>query len=248
MLTILQMIGSWLLFPLYVVQGVWVRQRSMRLSPAEGPTSGQFGEGDPEFRFLAVGDSSCAGVGVAETIQTIAPHLARQAHQRLKKTVSWTMSGHNSAVAGEIRDIVVPNIERQDFTHIFIMIGTNDIKNWHTGPRWKKEFGGLLYALRARFPDARIYWHQAIDLNRVPRLPQPLATIMNWRRGLFNRKGAQLCLERGAIAIPPLQDVQPEGYCEDGFHANSDGYEAWASHMLDYLDYTPKTTPAVEGM
>lgn len=241
-------IGSWLLFPVYVIQGLWVRARSMRLSPAEGPLSGQFGEGGADFRILTIGDSSCAGVGVPETASTVAPSLARHTYERSGKTVSWNMSGHNSAVAGEIRDIVVPNLEEADYTHIFIMIGTNDIKNWHTGKRWKREFGGLLYALRTRFPRAQIYWHQAIDFNEVPALPQPLAMIMNWRRILFNRKGAQLCLERGVVAIPPLPDTQPEGYCEDGFHANSAGYDAWASHMIDYLDYTPKTSPAVAGL
>ena len=118
------------------------------------------------------------------------------------------------------------------------------MKNWHSTRRWKKGFGGLLYALRTRFPEARIYWHQAIDVQKVPMLPEPLAWIMTLRVALLNRKGAQLCVERGAVVVPPVPADGPEGFCRDGFHASELGYEGWARHMLDHLHHTPRTTPA----
>lgn len=235
---------SQLCLPIYFAQGIWVRSRSMRLSPAEGPRSGQFGNGDASVRLLAVGDSSAAAVGIERTEGALGVQLAKIIHERDGFPVAWHISGHNSAVSGEIRDLVVPNLPRRDFTHIVIMLGTNDIKNWHSVARFKREFGGLLYALRTRFPEAKLYWHQAIDLTNVPALPQPLATIMNWRRRLINRKGAQLCVERGAVAVPPLPNVHAEGFCPDGFHASEVGYEAWARHMLDHLHHTPRSTPA----
>ena len=235
---------SWLTLPIYVVQGVWVRSRAMRLSPAAGPRSGQMGEGEAKYRILTLGDSSAAAVGIDRIEGAIGYQLAQKLHQRTGKRVDWHISGHNSAVAGEIRDVVVPNLERIDHTHIFVMLGTNDMKNLHSVGRWKSEFGGLLYALRARFPDAKIYWHQAIDMNAVPTLPQPLAMMLNWRRILLNRKGAQLCVERGVVAVPPLRDVRAAGFCSDGFHANESGYDAWAEHILDHLDFDARTTPA----
>ena len=235
---------SWLTFPVYVVQGVWVRQRSLRLSPAEGPLSGKVGQGEPDLRILVVGDSSAAAVGIENTADAIAPQIAKQLSDQSGKTVSWLMSGHNSAVANEIRDHVVPNLEPAEYTHIFIMLGTNDMKNFHSVRRWKRDFGSLLYVLRTRFPEAQVLWHQAIDMRNVPNIPQPLATFMNWRRMLLNRKGAQLCVERGVVAVPPLPDVRAEGFCRDGFHASSEGYAAWAKHYVDHVEYTPRTTPA----
>ena len=235
---------SWLCLPIYLVQGIWVRQYSMRLSPASGPRSGQFGDGSADYRILTVGDSSAAAVGIEYTSGALGYQLSEKLHKQTGETVSWHISGHNSAVAGEIRDVVVPHLDPVEYTHIIIMLGTNDIKNLHTVPRWKREFGGLLYALRARFPESKLYWHQAIDINDIPTLPQPLATIMNWRRSLINRKGAQLCVERGVVAIPPLPIPGPEGFCEDGFHANEAGYDVWADHILAHLDHTPRSTPA----
>jgi lysophospholipase L1-like esterase len=235
---------SWLAFPVYIFQGLLVRQRALRLSPATGPRSGQFGPGDAPYKILTIGDSSAAAVGIEKTSGALCCHLSEKLHARSGKSVEWHISGHNSAVAGEIRDVVVPNLEPVDYTHIIIMLGTNDIKNWHTTGRWKKEFGGLLYALRTRFPESKLYWHQAIDTRSVPALPEPLATIMNWRRALINRKGAQLCVERGAVAVPPLPDVTADGFCVDGFHANEQGYDVWAEHILNHFEHTPRSTPA----
>ncbi len=237
---------SWICFPVYAVQGIWVRERAMRLSPAVGPRSGQYGKGKASTVLLTIGDSSAAAVGVEFTKGAIGPQMAKKINRRKGETVEWHISGHNSAVASEIRDYVVPNLEPVDYTHIVIMLGTNDIKNWHTVGRWKKEFGTLLYALRTRFPEARIYWHQAIDMRDSPVLPEPMASIMMLRVALFNRMGAQLCLERGAICVPPLPIEEPAGYCKDGFHANDLGYDIWSDHMLKYFDYEPRTSPAVQ--
>lgn len=221
-----------------------MRQKSLRLSPATGPRSGQFGKGKPTIRLLALGDSSAAAVGIDHTSGAIGPQAARKLHAKSGDTVSWHISGHNSAVAGEIRDHVVPNLSDADYTHILIMLGTNDMKNWHSVSRWKNGFGTLLYAVRARYPEAKIYWHQAIDMRKVPALPATLGFILNLRVRLLNRKGAQLCVERGAICIPPLPIVRPEGYCRDGFHASELGYDAWADHLIDHFDHTPRSTPA----
>lgn len=237
---------STLLFPIYLAQGVYVRERSIRLSPAIGLRSGQVGDGEPAIRLLTIGDSSAAAVGCKATDEAMAPQLAAKLYTKYGEIVSWHISGHNSAVAGEIRDLVVPNLEPIPYTHILIMLGTNDLKNWHSSRRWKKEFGGLLYALRARFPEAKFYWPQAMDMRDVPTLPQPLAAIMNLRRALINRKGAQLCIERGVVCIPPLEIEDTSGFCEDGFHANSVGYDFWSDHILTFWDSEPRTSPAVK--
>ncbi len=236
-----------LLFPVYVAQGIHVRQNSLRLSPAVGLRSGQAGDGEATIRLLTVGDSSAAAVGCEFTHEAMAPQLAAKLHEREGRPVSWHISGHNSAVAGEIRDVVVPSLPDGDYTHILVMIGVNDLKNWHSSRRWKKEFGGLLYALRARFPEAKFYWCQTLDMTDVPALPQPLANILNLRRELINRKGAQLCVERGAVCVPPMQIPDQKGFCKDGFHANADGYAYWADHLLNYWDHEPRTSPAVQG-
>jgi lysophospholipase L1-like esterase len=158
-------------------------------------------------------------------------------HSATGKTVAWRNAGANSAVASQLRDYVVPNIEERDFTHVLIAVGTNDAKNFLSRSRFKKGFGGLLYAVHTRWPEARIYWSPVIDMTKVPALPPVLGFILGLRVQIINAMGVQLCRERHATAIEPLPVEGEDGFAIDGFHANKLGYEHWADHaskiMLD---------------
>ena len=115
-------------------------------------------------------------------------------------------------------------------------VGTNDAKNFHTVRRFKREFGGLLYALRAKWPQAHIVWSPVIDMTRVPALPPLLGRLLEIRAGLLNRMGERLCHERGAVAAARLPVDDPAtGFSKDGFHASEAGYAAWARHMLPFV-------------
>ena len=238
---------SWLAFPYYAVVGVRLRNSVMRLSPAQGPRSGQVGKGEPVIRLLAIGDSSAAAVGIDHTSGALAPQLAQMIAERDGVSVAWHISGHNSATCGTVLEAVVPNLPAHlDPTHVMLQIGMNDLKNWHSGRRFCREFGKLLYAVRARFPEAKIFWSQGIDITAVPAMPRRLAQIANLRRVIINERGTQLCVERGAVAITPLPGVKADGFCRDGFHAGESGYEAWARHVLTHWDYTPREAPAAQ--
>ncbi len=237
---------TWLAFPVYVWQGLATRRRVERMVPPAGPVSGIIGEtkaggaedwtdGDAPIRLLVLGDSSAAGVGVARVADSLAPRLAERLHALTGRAVAWRAAGSNSAVSAQIRDHVVPNLARESYSHIVLHIGTNDAKNFHTARRFKKAFGGLLYALKAKWPEARIVWSPPVDLNRVPALPNALGRILERRARIIRRMGARLCIERGAIAATSLPRVEPAGFSRDGFHASAEGYAYMASHLAGYV-------------
>jgi lysophospholipase L1-like esterase len=145
------------------------------------------------------------------------------------------IAGMNSATSGQIRDYAVPHIEPRDFHYITLNIGTNDAKNFHSGRRFKKDFGTLIYALRARFPHAVIIWSGVLDLENCPALPQPLARILGIRSRIIDHKGKVLCAERGALAPRSEWRAVPENFSEDGFHASEKGYREWAEAMARYI-------------
>ena len=227
---------TWLAFPLYVWQGIRVRLRTHRLMPPQGPVRHHHpGEGDP-LRLLVLGDSSAAGIGIEHTADGLAARLSAELAARTGRPVETRAAGFNSAVSRELRDHVVGNIREDGFTHIVLSVGTNDAKNFHTLRRFKREFGGLLYALRARWPDAEIVWSPVIEMTRVPALPATLARILEIRARLINRMGERLCLERGALPAERLPIEDPAaGFSRDGFHASAAGYQAWAEHVADRL-------------
>ncbi len=67
-----------MLAPLLVVQARRARRDTPRLPEAGGADRGREGSGDgPPLRLLVVGESTAAGVGVAEHRQGLGAHLAR---------------------------------------------------------------------------------------------------------------------------------------------------------------------------
>lgn len=227
---------TWLAFPVYVWQGVGVRLRTERMLPAQGPVLHAIPGKQPAISLLVVGDSSAASVGIGKTEDGLAAQLATLIAERSGRAVRWRAAGFTSATAGQLRDHVVPNLSADPWTHIVISVGTNDCKNFHTLPRFKREFGGLLYALRAKWPEARVIWSPVVDLTRVPALPRALGKILEVRAGAFNAMGERLCNERGAVATTRLPILDPQaGFSTDGFHASAAGYRAWAEHVLDFV-------------
>lgn len=224
---------TWLAFPVYVWQGLGVRRRSQRMLPAKGPVRHRIdGAGEP-IALLVLGDSSAASVGIGHSDHGLAARLAAKLKDVTGRPVVWRAAGFNSATAGQIRDHVVPNLAPENWTHIVVSVGTNDAKNFHTAARFKREFGGLLYAIRAKWPEARIVWSPVVEMSRVPLLPKALGRILEIRAGLINDMGMQLCAERGAVAASRLPILDPEaGFSADGFHASEAGYGAWADHLL----------------
>jgi lysophospholipase L1-like esterase len=134
-----------------------------------------------------------------------------------------------------LRDHVLPNLAREEYDYISLNIGVNDAKNFHTGKRFCKEFGTLLYAILARFPHAQIIWGGIIDMEQVPTLTTPLNKILSIRSRILDRNGRILCEERGAHAPKSNWKVIPENFARDGFHASSLGYQRWADELADYI-------------
>lgn len=222
-------IASWLLVPVALFQGLRMRARTPRLLPPDGRPFGQFGSAlEPAYSILVVGDSSATGVGADHVEETVGAQLAHLLYEQTGAPVSWRIAGANSAISEEVRDHVVPNLQRLPYTHIVLTVGTNDMKNFLTARRFKKGFGGLLYALKAKWPEAMIIWSPMIDMRMVPGLPAALAQILQMRAEIINRVGYRLCRERYAIAAPQLVPTDKSGFSIDGFHACGIGYRYWA--------------------
>ena len=77
--------------PLLIWQGRQVRSVAMKLPEAAGPRQGVAGEGAPQLRLLGVGDSSAAGVGVADQQQALAAPLAAALIKHLRVAVGWPL-------------------------------------------------------------------------------------------------------------------------------------------------------------
>lgn len=226
---------SWLALPLCVWQGLGVRRRTHRMPPPHNPGTLAFGGKGAPLRLLVLGDSSAAGTGVEMLEESFSGLLPQLLAQRTARPVTCRIAGMNSATCAQIRDFVVPHLKPRNFDYVALNIGTNDAKNFHTGRRFCRDFGTLLYALKARFPAATIIWSGVIDLEDAPALPRTLAKILGIRSRIIDRNGRLLCGERGALCPPPEWRAIPENFSADGFHASTIGYHEWADAMASYI-------------
>ena len=240
MVTRLESLVSWLSLPIYVWQGLGVRRRSLRLEPPAHDGWIRAGSNPVKstrapLNILLIGDSSAAGVGARKIENSLGGELPAILHELTGRTVNLRIAGNNSATSGQIRDHVVPNLPHEIFDFICLNIGTNDAKNFHRGNTFCKSFGTLLYALRTRYPEARIIWSGVLDMKHIPALPSPLNKILGIRSRIINRNGQILCRERGALAPEPEWRVIPENFAVDGFHASEKGYREWAENLGKYI-------------
>ncbi|MEL6435514.1 MAG: SGNH/GDSL hydrolase family protein [Pseudomonadota bacterium] len=228
---------SWVMLPVYVWQGLRVRMRIERLLPAETAMSGRAGgdKGDADIKLLVMGDSTVASVGMDTIEDTFAHAIAHAVADAHDCSVEWRAIGANSATSGELRDFVLPHIEERHWTHIFVSVGINDMKNFHLVSHFKRNFGTLLYALRTRFPDAELIWTPIPNMRLCPALPKALSEVLAARADLINAMGERLCHERGATATTPVSDVDETCFARDGFHPNGKGYRVWGRHLAAWI-------------
>ena len=233
---------TWLALPIYAWQGVSLRMRIERLLPPSVAPEGRFAGTGDEVRLLVAGDSSVAGVGMTRLEDTLTFNIAQMLSRRTNRPIYWRAAGANSATAADLRDHVIPHLDRRDYTHVVLVVGTNDMKNFHAVSTFKKHFGSLVYAVRTRFPHARILWSPVADMTRIPALPKTLGRILQMRAELINAMGARMCRERGIEMAGPLPIDGPAGFARDGFHAGPEGYRTWADHLAEYI--VPDLMPA----
>ena len=238
---------SWLMLPVYIWQGTRLRMRIERLLPANVAVNGTVGSehvGDP-LRILVIGDSTVASVGMEKLEDTFAFCVANAVSKEHARRVEWRSAGANSATSGDLRDFVVPNIEARDWTHIFISVGINDMKNFHLAGHFKRNFGTLLYALRTRFPASELIWTPIPNMKLCPALPKQLAEVLSARADVINAMGVRMCNERRASHTTPVGDVGASCFARDGFHPNGKGYRVWAKHVAPW--FKPKDTTSEEA-
>ncbi len=229
--------ASWALIPFCFWQGLKVRSSGISLLPPRGPVEWLIGDdkvGDP-YRVLIMGDSSVSGIGATDIEEGLPVQMARRLSERLNRPIALRISGNSSATCADLRDYVVPNLPRDAYDLVFLVIGMNDAKNLHTGRQFVRAYGGLIYALKARFPSGLICHWPISPMSIFPILPQPLKTCMKWRSDILDAIAACLSAGRGIERFERRMSFPQSGFASDGFHVNAYGYKLWAEEAVNAL-------------
>lgn len=91
-----------LLFPLLVLQGIWVRRTTVSLPEAAHPNHGTYDGKEPPIHILGLGDSVIAGVGVNDLEESVTAQIARSTSRKVDRRVNWRADGCNGDKARDL--------------------------------------------------------------------------------------------------------------------------------------------------
>lgn len=240
-----RMLTLWkfLLGPLLLLQGARLRRTALRLPEAAGPRAGQFGpsSGEP-LRLLFIGDSSVAGVGVAQQCTAMPHQAAAQAARLLNRPIHWQSIAQSGLDTDAARRLLEKHPPRAADI-IISALGVNDTTAQHSAARFITDYQHLLEAATQRTGARRVVVSGLPPMRQFAAVPQPL----RWYLGCYAQRLDQalrlFCASSAAthfLALP--LDPQSEMAC-DGFHPGPAQYRQWALIIAQQL---AETIPMVE--
>jgi lysophospholipase L1-like esterase len=220
--------------PVLLPQARWLRRTALRLPEAPGPRDGVEGKGDLKLRVLVVGDSSAAGVGMADQAHALALPLANELALREGYAVGWQLVARSGVNAAEAIELVRSSrIEAADVA--VIVLGVNDVTSQTTAHGFVERMAALWTLLEE---DHGVKWGVVCGLppmGRLTAVPQPLRWYLGRYAGWLDSALSRWSLARGlgyaAVNFPMQADV----LAKDGFHPGAAAYAMWSARLADII-------------
>ena len=205
------------LFPLVVIQAMWVRKKTLRLPEASGDrkiTSLESDEASDSahdgtfddtllFKVLILGDSAAAGVGANKQDNA----LLGQLHHRISKMAFSQLSqlshlahlplSDNVAVSSCLwaqtgftsGDVLhaLKSLDAEVFSMALVSVGVNDVTRFTSIKRWRRNIQTLIDTLTNTFKCELIIFTALPPMHLFPAIPQPLRSILGTRARILNQ-------------------------------------------------------------
>ena len=220
--------------PVLLPQSRRLRRNALRLLEAAGPRAGQVGVGGPALRLLVVGDSSAAGVGVADQAQALALPLAQRLNTRLGTTVSWQLVAQTGVNTADARALLKQS-DLRPADVVVTALGVNDVSAQTSATAFVNQTA-LLWSELQQLTGARWAVFSGLPpMHLLTAVPHPL-------RWYLGRHAAWL-----DAAVRQWAHGQGLGYCalqwtsdaallaDDGFHPGPALYPQWCDRLAELI-------------
>jgi lysophospholipase L1-like esterase len=216
--------------PILLPQAAWLRRTALRLPEAPGAREGEIGEGETRLRLLVVGDSSAAGVGLADQAQGLALPLAHKLSERMQGAVSWQLVARTGVNTAEARELVAQTALRPADV-VVTALGVNDVSSQTTAQRFVEETSLLWSDLKRRTGARWAVLSGLPPMHLLTAVPQPLRWYLGryaaWLDGAVRQwaQGQKL----GHCALQWAEGA--EMLAHDGFHPGPALYPLWTDRL-----------------
>ncbi len=221
----------WLMLPISVVQGIWLRRKALRLPGATGERQGAIGKGDA-INLLAIGDSIIDGVGAGRMEDALPFQFARALAEETKRCIHWRVEGQTGfAIDDVIRCLAgISAVEQPDI--VLISVGVNDVTGLSTTSHWRSRLVIMLDLLNKRWPGAHTLFAGLPPMSLFPLPPQPLKFSLGLRAAMMDRIAAETIAAYPNVAhVPTRVNPVDHSFCEDGFHPSAESCTLWAREL-----------------
>ncbi len=223
------------LAPVLVAQAVGTRKRAPVLPEAAGPREGMVGRGAGVLRLLIAGDSSAAGVGVAQQEQALAGQLSRALHRDTQRPVQWTLWARTGLTTRQVHELLrAQAVPPADLA--VVVTGVNDVIDLVSPRRAIAHRAALADWLLAEHGVAHVLFTPLPPVHRFPLLPQPLRSVMGRDALAHNdalRRWAATRRDVSCVAID--MELQPSWMASDGFHPGEPVYRACGDAIAAHI-------------
>ncbi|MGC1503140.1 MAG: SGNH/GDSL hydrolase family protein [Sulfitobacter sp.] len=221
-----------LLSPLLILEAIWVLGKAQALPEAAGPRSGISGSGT-DLRLAILGDSSAAGVGVADQHDALSGQLVQQLAKDF--TVTW----HLDALTGATTRSTLARLadaRPKPVDVIIIALGVNDVTRLTPARSWVHQQQSLLDRLNTLYRPKQIYISGMPPIANFPLLPQPLRwTLGRHASKLERHRAAFLATRPDCTHVPFNLPLDARLVAYDGFHPAAPLYTLWANEMASRI-------------
>ncbi len=223
-----------LLSPLLVAQALATRARLPRLPEAAGPREGEVGRG-PVLRLLMIGDSSAAGVGVAEQSRALAGYLPSALARQASVRVQWRLFARSGLTSAQCLEQLQSSAALHADVAV-VVLGVNDVVDQVPSQRAVAARASIANRLRNAHGVAHVVFAPLPPVHHFPALPQPLRWIAGQDAKRHDEAVAAWARTRSdvshvAIDLPLNREVM----ANDGFHPGEPVYRICGIALAEHV-------------
>jgi len=223
-----------LLSPLLVAQALSTRARLPRLPEADGARKGIAGKG-PLLRLLVFGDSSAAGVGVANQAQALVGHLVPALARLARAQVRWQLLARSGITSAQCLQML--EAEALDAADIAVVVlGVNDVIDQVPSQRAVRARESITNRLRNAHGVAHVVFAPLPPVSRFPALPQPLRWVAGADARRHDGAVAEWAKSRNDVSHVPIDLPLNRGVMgADGFHPGEPVYRVCGVVLAEHI-------------
>lgn len=221
--------------PFLYLQGQYTRWKVGKLPDAAGETTGEVKGNNEILNFLAIGESTIAGVGAKNHAEALTGQFAKHLTKKTGKTVRWHALGVSGITIRRTINELVPQLPKVQMDAILVGLGGNDVFTLSTPKKFRGDLTELLKILRQHYPNSKIYLANVPMVRDFIALPNPTRYVLSRVAKMHHFNAKDL--------ISNFKDVyyyEPQGkftaeHFSDGIHPSAHGYDLWAEEMVNFF-------------